>query len=357
MIKTINAALFSFILVGFCMATLVNWPQMPDVSAQDIIKGKAALLVEKQLEDELLLRQSLINAWTQLKFSIFQEGKSGVVIGDSGWLFSTEEYEWSAQANKYFDENLRLIRSLVHLLNDNQVNVYLVMIPTKIEVYQDYSPFDSALINYAVRQNMANQLEKLRISHLDSYPVLAASAKTEQMFMRTDTHWTPMGASKVAMAMSETFKSLRRDTQFERTLMQPEPFLGDLVTFIPAGDEWLNKNLEPESLSKPVTSLVEAESDDLFSESLAPELALIGTSYSADQRWDFAGALQHALGAEVVNFAEEGEGPFVPMQRFIEQQVLQDLGIRHVIWEVPVRYMVQKPTTTQHSIQELRRKE
>ena len=43
-------------------------------------------------------------------------------------------------------------------------------------------------------------------------------------------------------------------------------------------------------------------------------VTLVGTSYSADERWNFTGALQTALGADVLNLATEGRGPLPPMR-------------------------------------------
>ena len=68
-------------------------------------------------------------------------------------------------------------------------------------------------------------------------------------------------------------------------------------------------------------------------------MALVGTSYSAAGEWDFDGALKAALGADVLKVAEEGHGPFVPMQRYIDSPAVDDPRPHVVIWEIPERYL------------------
>ena len=68
-------------------------------------------------------------------------------------------------------------------------------------------------------------------------------------------------------------------------------------------------------------------------------MALVGTSYSADERWNFAGALRQALGSDLVNFAEDGRGPLLPMLKFLQSDDFKNAPPRLVIWEFPERYL------------------
>ena len=80
---------------------------------------------------------------------------------------------------------------------------------------------------------------------------------------------------------------------------------------------------------------------DLFAETPAPGIALIGTSYSYNRTWHFEGFLSHYLGAEVLNFSAEGEGPFKPMQQFMAEGHMSSLSsLNTVIWEIPERYLI-----------------
>jgi alginate O-acetyltransferase complex protein AlgJ len=71
----------------------------------------------------------------------------------------------------------------------------------------------------------------------------------------------------------------------------------------------------------------------------APGIALVGTSYSANRLWSFEPQLKQALGADLVNYAEEGHGPIAPMKGLIEKLEAGALDVKAVIWEMPIRYL------------------
>ena len=85
---------------------------------------------------------------------------------------------------------------------------------------------------------------------------------------------------------------------------------------------------------------------DLFADIPLPSVALLGTSYSANPNWNFEGSLKLALNKDLINFATEGEGPFIPMIDFLERHLKTLPSLELVIWEIPERYLAQ-----QHSVQ------
>ena len=84
-----------------------------------------------------------------------------------------------------------------------------------------------------------------------------------------------------------------------------------------------------------------SESFDLFAEPSPLAMALIGTSYSADARWNFHGYLQQAFSRDIIDFAEVGQGPVKPMLNYLQSDTFQSNEITYVVWEFPVRYFVQ----------------
>ena len=83
---------------------------------------------------------------------------------------------------------------------------------------------------------------------------------------------------------------------------------------------------------------VSAGAFDLFGTDTPASIALVGTSYSANPRWSFEAALKLALQEDVINHAEEGQGPVAPMHAFLER-VDPVAPPPVVIWEFPVRYL------------------
>ncbi|HRC26994.1 MAG TPA: hypothetical protein PKX87_06150 [Alphaproteobacteria bacterium] len=76
----------------------------------------------------------------------------------------------------------------------------------------------------------------------------------------------------------------------------------------------------------------------LFGDESLP-VALVGTSYSANPSWNFAGFLKEALKADLLNAADEGRGPFVTMDAYLKSKPFLETPPKVLIWEIPERYL------------------
>jgi alginate O-acetyltransferase complex protein AlgJ len=156
--------------------------------------------------------------------------------------------------------------------------------------------------------------------------MLKAKLDGQQVFLRTDTHWTPEGAQIAAEALAKTIAEkapLSGEPQhFVTEPAEKVTHKGDLRLFLPLDPLFENLMPKTEPLQKrnTVAAQDQAGGDDaLFANTEVP-VALIGTSYSANPNWNFVGALKQALNSDVVNYAEDSP-----------PQVL--------IWEFPERYL------------------
>jgi alginate O-acetyltransferase complex protein AlgJ len=170
------------------------------------------------------------------------------------------------------------------------------------------------------------------------------TAKEQQeVFLKTDTHWTLYGAKVAATELADVvtknnlLPSFGMTTFTTTSAKTPTLHKGDLLNYLPLGS--LQERLGPafDELKEQTTASKDA-GGGLFGESTIP-VTLVGTSYSANERWNFEGALKEALGTDVLNIADEGEGPVVPMQDYLGSQALKDTPPELVVWEVPERFL------------------
>ena len=157
-------------------------------------------------------------------------------------------------------------------------------------------------------------------------------------FFRTDTHWTPLGAQLAAQAVAEIARAdlnASGKTEFVTEPLSAEPLRGDLYNFLALNSLEAAIGPEYDVLKAARTSKV-SPGTDLFGSPDIP-VALVGTSYSADERWNFAGALKEQLGADVLNAAEAGAGPFAPMANYLSSAAFKNTKPELVIWELPER--------------------
>ena len=71
----------------------------------------------------------------------------------------------------------------------------------------------------------------------------------------------------------------------------------------------------------------------------APAVTLVGTSYSANARWGFESQLKATLGTDVINAAQEGKGPMIPMREYLKSAAYRNAPPKLVLWEIPERFL------------------
>jgi alginate O-acetyltransferase complex protein AlgJ len=166
--------------------------------------------------------------------------------------------------------------------------------------------------------------------------ILAAMQVQDSMFLKTDTHWTAKGARVAATALAQALKLTMLELQpqsFRQKSGTTRKHLGDLLKFIPLAS--FTPQPTPDKLETPTVEGTQSVGSGLFGDSQV-EVALVGTSYSKNQKFNFDGALKLELQTDVLNLALEGKGPITPMREFLKA-IPENLKL--VIWEIPERFL------------------
>jgi alginate O-acetyltransferase complex protein AlgJ len=157
--------------------------------------------------------------------------------------------------------------------------------------------------------------------------------------LRADSHWSPEGARIAASAVAATIRSLAPDlpkTSVRTDRVGETVREGDLMSFMPKRGTSARPLPPPQTLQTYETAVDSGAG--LFGAQVIP-VALVGTSYSAEEAFHFEGFLKQALSADVLNLSAVGKGPFAPMDEALEGTALIDAGVQVVVWEIPERYI------------------
>lgn len=320
------------------------------VPGYDYLDGKLTSSVEASYKDELPIKDRSVDVLNALTVSLFGEGRKGVVIGDKGWLFTAEEYAWTPDSPRNLETNLTRIGEIAAELKARGITLEIALIPEKADIYSD-------LLRRARPAEHAGEYDEVRgkLLALTGAPVpdlrqlLLTERQKEDVFFPTDTHWTVAGAGAVAAEIARAFPTSPSIARMSFGL-KPDATVhhdGDLLRFVELGPFG---HLLPKTQDTVAPKLAVADaanvgdflSDDSTPAS-SPQIALIGTSYSANTLWSFEPQLKAALGRDVVNLAEAGHGPMVPMEAFLKKLEAGQIHVSSVIWEMPLRYLDDKP--------------
>lgn len=304
--------------------------------------GRLAMDFEHFITREHPYRRPSLNAWTAAELALFQSGKPGLVVGTGGWLFSTEEFPLPSQRQRHLQANIAHIHEVVKELEQHGIRTVILPIPAKAELYAEEVP--EALRPHVLDMKaVADALQARNLEWIPLAPAFTdAKGRGKQVFFRTETHWTPEGARLAATTASAWIQGHVHDEwprrQFDAVPGKRQTLVSDLENYLPLAPHF-SKLLPPVESFTPYefsSSSVTNDEGALFSDTGNP-VAIVGTSYSADNRWSFPGWMRVDLGTDIDNISEKGRGPFVPMDRFRKLVASGKTGARLVIWEMPVR--------------------
>ncbi len=341
-IKLLNGAVFisCIVILGLYSSRAIT---IPDANIPLLARGAVFRRMETLYQDSFPLKGVATGFWAALNFQLFHEGRNGVIVGKDNWLFSSEEYSFPANFQEIWDKNLQRIIRQVQLLRKNDIQVLVALVPEKVDLYRNMLTKDSEhnSINLYNRSYAYLTGRGLRVVNLRN-ALAAAVHRGQQVFFRTDTHWTVHGSRLAARAIADDNSLPYGEEKFVTGKKETKTLSGDLMNFIPTGSFFAQFGPPPDTMST-VTIRKEEEDDvELFTDTVL-NTALVGTSYSADKRWQFVDWLQLFLHKELINYADTGTGPFAPMKTFINENLRNEQQISFVIWEIPVRYLLVPP--------------
>lgn len=316
------------------------------------LKGASSASFQAVFDSSLVFRNAAIDAWGRFRWDLFRQGYTGVIAGADGWLFSTEEF--TADLGYVKGELRVLLKDAKNTLASKGILLVVLPVPPKALIQRDeLGPHAAPAWLETRHKAFLGLLDELAIPAVD----LGAAWSGTDAFMRTDTHWSPEGARMAAQALAERIRALKAEgnpgvqgipvTSFdidEPSLNGERNLPGDLLSFLPVSGGWF-RDLPPGETVRVDT--ISERLDFASGESAAASLfavqeipfALVGTSYSASPLWGFVNSLKIELSADVLELAQEGKGPFKPMEETLASDHLFANGVRVVIWEIPERYI------------------
>lgn len=340
----LNAAAWLVALaIGLVVAVpaALRYEKKPDLT---LVDGRLALDFEHYITREHPFREVSLNGWAALDYVLFREGKPGVVVGEDGWLFSSEEFPLPSAIDKHLGVNVARIRQVVDDLAAQGIRVVLLPVPEKAEIHNEHVParLQERILSM---DRVGREFDAAGLEWLDlRRPFATANGHGIPPFFRSETHWTPEGARIAAASIRDWMLQQPglewRPQAYGVERRPPQALDSDLEGYLPLRPLFngLLPAAEQYSPTRVVAHGVASNEDALFGNT-GNTVALVGTSYSADERWNLPGWLRLGLQTDIDNISEKGKGPFAPMERFRTMVAEGQTGAKAVVWEMPVRVL------------------
>jgi alginate biosynthesis protein AlgX len=264
----------------------------------------------------------------------FMAGNRLTIQGRDDWLFRTEvdlDTEFTLDEGVYAG-----LARMVKALNARGTQVLLMDLPRRGLLTADQLlPADrarydakTALVNYR------RALQRFRDAGfiVPDYGRLIEQPDGTEYFFRRDGHWTPDGARRTADLIADTVKALPLYAQLrkktfvtKRMGQQRHPGVLAIVAAQICGG-----NHPAEVVNGYATT---PDTSNLLTDDPLPDVALVGTSFSASPAYHFAGFLQQALQADVLNTAIAGGNFDGALTQYLPSETFQESPPKLLIWE------------------------
>lgn len=332
---------FAFVLVSGFAAALLN-PALWRSPSEPFSDGSWAEAYQRSFDAASPLLAPARTAWGVIDTRVFGQGRRGVLVGQQGWLYSREEYATVPDAAGAIEATVGRIASVRSSLAAQGVDLVVALVPAKAAMVPEHAPAPLPAAAAARYEALVTQLRDAGVIVTDLRTPLAGLPDGTPAYLRTDTHWTPEGAAAAAAGIARTINEHAPfdDLGQRRYRTEDGPareHWGDLTVFLDLGPLLPRLGPPADLLAVPQTRSLDPASGDLFGPVEVP-VALVGTSYSADPSWNAVGALREALGADVIDAAVSGLGPWEPMRRYLEGEAFDAARPEVVVWEFPERY-------------------
>ena len=186
----ISLIVFSFLIL-FCIVPKETFSELenrslemlPKLKFEDVINGNYMAKIETYISDHFPLKETFLYLKTSLFKIIGFNDINDVYFGSDDFLI--ENYP----EIDYKDE---LIKTLNDFKNNTDVNMHLMIVPTKIMLLKDKLPKNSSYVDQ--KSEISYIYKNIEIPSIDVLKTLESVKDKNELFYRTDHHWTSIGA-------------------------------------------------------------------------------------------------------------------------------------------------------------------
>ena len=160
--------------------------QKPKFTVANFISGEFSDELEKYLTDQVPLRDGWVTMKTYMELAVGKRESSGVYICKNQYLMD----KFTSYSKKRLTTNVAALADLQEKLAAEGVSMNTILVPMAAQVLTDKLPAYAPVADYAAI------LQVLTDAGIDTTDVLSALAahSSENIYYRTDHHWTSLGA-------------------------------------------------------------------------------------------------------------------------------------------------------------------
>jgi alginate O-acetyltransferase complex protein AlgJ len=343
-------ALLVILLIGLVSSVYTLVFKRADLPAKDMTlsaaaDGETTAAISNLLQQANPLADPLVTVDRVTAYVATGDLGARVRRGCGNWLFLTDELALHPDRAANAAGHVKMVEEVAAYLKSRHIGLVVVPVPDKSRVEAAQLCGVQRPAAFAGRLgDFETQLKTGGIGVVDLLgPINAVGGEA---YYRTDTHWNERGAKAAADAVATAVRAAglapTQKAQFKVATDPEHERVGDLIRL--AGLDNVPYPLRPRGDEEAGTVIEQSAAANvgLLDDTPAPELAVVGTSFS--RRANFVPFLSLALTAPVENRAEDGGGVANAAIAYFAKPEFQKTPPRAVVWEIPER-MIEEPVS------------
>ena len=258
--------------------------------------------------------------------------------GNNGYLFYSGDF---SPNNFAMDGRTQYYLQLDRALKSKGIQLIVAPLPSRTIVYPEEldrnQPLQSAYSTDAARENYKKSFQRLSDQGLKTTDLLSAALSQRQtndakgLYFTRDYHWTSEGAKLYAQATAreimkfEAYKNLKKE-KFSNKYIRSENAESRLAYLL---QQVCGTKTPPEKINVYETTRA---GGNLLGNDAYP-VVMIGSSYSAEPKYNFEGFLKEALSSNVLNAAVSGGGYNASLEAYFLSEAYNKQKPKFLIWE------------------------
>ena len=160
--------------------------QKPKFTVADLISGKFSDNLESYLTDQVPLRDGWVTMKTYMELTVGKRESGGVYICKDKYLMD----KFTSYSKKQLASNAATLVDLQEKLAAEGISMNMILVPMAAQVLTDKLPAHAPVADYTA---ILQVLTDAGVDTTDVFFTLAAHS-SENIYYRTDHHWTSLGA-------------------------------------------------------------------------------------------------------------------------------------------------------------------
>lgn len=197
----ITIGIFLLVVMGFFVATIIKpdksfsdnenrvLAERPEFSLKNLFEGDFTTEYETYITDQFIARDNFIAVKVTTDRALGRQVVNGVYFAPNNHLI--EEHKADDVDTKLVQSNIDWVKEFVET-NKEQIDVKLMLVPTISNVYPEWLP--SYNLEYDQSALIKQAIATVGMDHTIDASDILKQHKDEDLYFKTDHHWTSLGA-------------------------------------------------------------------------------------------------------------------------------------------------------------------